>query len=252
MRSLVKFFALSLGVLSSLALVSCNKSEQPTTSTENSTPSPTVQSTQQLPREGLPVGVQLADQQILNLTLLAKRPPLDLHLLYEWSDFYVYRNIYEPLLRVGRDGSYIPAAAKSYEKSADGLTWTFHLQPKAQWQDGKPVTAHDFVYAWQRLVTNPNAAFRSLLLDMSIVNASQIIAGTAQPQSLGVVALDDYTLQIHLEHPVPWLDSIVSIPILAPLRADLITAHPNDWYTVDNIVTNGPYKLVSNSASQVV
>src|SRR6185437_2581567 len=51
----------------------------------------------------------------------------------------------------------IPGMAERWETSQDGKTWTFHLR-KALWSDGHPVTAGDFVFAWQRLLDPKTAA----------------------------------------------------------------------------------------------
>ena len=66
----------------------------------------------------------------------------------------------EGLYRLGEDGTTVEGIAKSHDVSEDGLTWTFHLRDNAKWSNGDPVTAHDFVYAWQRAV-DPNTGQRS-------------------------------------------------------------------------------------------
>lgn len=164
------------------------------------------------------------------------------------NDSILYSNVFEPLVRKGRDGAYIPAAAQSYEQSADGLTWTFHLRHEAQWQDGKPVTAQDFVYAWKRLLTSENDSYKNFLALQGVSNAQQILEGKMSLDSLGVVAKDDYTLEVHLENPVPWFDTVVSQTILAPLRKDLISAAPHDWYKAGKIIGNGAFQIVGRNS----
>lgn len=207
MKSLYKFLALSLVCLGSLSLVACDKNVTPTQETtpahsaNNQTNSAT-SSLEQLPSQGIPDGVLLAEQQVLHLALEAPITNTDLTSNFESSIAIVYGNVFETLVRIGRDGSVIPAAAQAYEVSADGLTWTFHLRPEAKWHDGKNVVAQDFVYSWQRLISSPQAPYSSYLVEMAVVNAQEILAGTQPASSLGVKALDDYTLQVNLVHPV--------------------------------------------------
>src|SRR5712691_10647198 len=60
--------------------------------------------------------------------------------------------LFDPLLTFDDAGGTVPLAARSWEVSKDGLTYTFHLRPGMQWSDGHPVTAADYEYAWKRVV----------------------------------------------------------------------------------------------------
>lgn len=259
MRSLIKFFALSISVLSSLALVSCNKSEQSSNSLENSTSqtsanySATTQDTTSLViAHGIPQGVKLAPQQELHLLQSIPIPNTDISYIDTVEVSEIYKNVFEPLVRKARDGSYIPASAQSYEVSQDGLTWTFHLQPDAKWQDDKPVIAHDFVYSWQRLINSNDSSTQNYLAQMGVVNAAEIIAGKLPATELGVTAIDEYTLQVKLNHPLPWLPTMVSSINLVPLREDLIAQHPKDWFIAGKVIGNGAFKFVSNNSTNIV
>src|SRR6266568_6749086 len=99
-----------------------------------------------------------ADKQILRVNDVTEPNSYD-----PGQETYTYeaavgRNVFQPLLTPKSDLSDVqPAAAKSYDVSSDGLTYTFHLQPNAKWSDGKPVTGADFVYGYQHLL-NPALA----------------------------------------------------------------------------------------------
>jgi len=97
----------------------------------------------------------------------------------------------------------IPGMAMRWTTSADGLTWTFTLR-QALWSDGKPVTAQDFVFSWQRLLDPRTAAPYGYFLYI-VKNAEPINAGKLPAAELGARALDDHTLEVRLEHPAPYL-----------------------------------------------
>lgn len=89
----------------------------------------------------------------------------------------------EGLLSTAADGQNVPGVAQSWEVSADGKTYTFSLRQNAKWSNGDPVTAHDFVYAWQRMV-NPLTASSWTYIIQPVKNAKEISKGENQLQSL--------------------------------------------------------------------
>ena len=90
-------------------------------------------------------------------------------------------------MAVGEDGSNVPGVAASWETSADGKTWTFHLRDDARWSNGEPVTAQDFVYAWRRQVDPATGSEYAEALT-PIENAEAIFNGKMEPAKLGVEA----------------------------------------------------------------
>jgi len=83
----------------------------------------------------------------------------------------VIRNIFEGLVTNDPvDLHAVPGVAESWEVSPDGLVYTFHLRENAVWSDGKPLTAHDFVYSWERLL-KPETAARYANMLYPVVNA---------------------------------------------------------------------------------
>ncbi len=146
--------------------------------------------------------------------------------------------------------------AETYDqtKNADGtVTYTFHLRKDAKWSDGKPVTAHDFVYAWQRLADPANGATYSYLLD-DVVNAPEIAAGTKEPTELAAQAADDATLKVTLRRDAPYFARICALPPTFPVRQDVVEKDVQQWtYTPETYIGNGMYKLVSwEHAAQIV
>lgn len=150
--------------------------------------------------------------------------------------------------------------AESYEKvvNDDGtVTYTFKIRSDARWSDGKPVTAGDFVYSWQRLVTPETAADYNYMID-SVVNANEIMAGDIDPTELAVSAPDDSTFVVTLTSDLPYFLEVCAFPATFPVRQDVTTKEdgtPNDQWTFDvaTYLCNGPYKLTAwNHNSEIV
>ena len=100
-----------------------------------------------------------------------------------------------------------PAAAESWSVADDGVTWAFHLRPGQLWSDGTPLTAHDYMATF-RLSASPDHAwdfawFYSFIGEGGLRNWDRIVAGEMPPDSLGVTAIDDQTLQLVTEGPFP-------------------------------------------------
>ncbi|MEL6678843.1 MAG: ABC transporter substrate-binding protein, partial [Pseudomonadota bacterium] len=95
-------------------------------------------------------GEALSDNQTLTYRLLDQFPTLDPQLNEETSGFHVIRDLFEGLLSQDENGNLIPGVATEWVASNGNKTWTFTLRDDAKWSNGDPVTAGDFVYAWQR------------------------------------------------------------------------------------------------------
>ena len=139
----------------------------------------------------------------------------------------------------------LPAQAYRWDISPDGLTYTFHLRPNLVWSDGHPVTAHDFVWSWRRVLTRETAARYSNLL-YPIANAEAFnkdsIPGDPEPE-LGFNAPDDSTLVVRLAQPTPYFLFLTNFYTYLPVPRWAIEKHGNRWTRPENIVTNGPFLL---------
>ena len=144
--------------------------------------------------------------------------------------------------------------AESYDKvvNEDGtVTYTFHLRDGIKWSDGKDVTAQDFVYSWQRLVTPATAADYSYMID-SVVNANAIMNGEMEPSELGVSAPDDKTFVVTITSDLPYFTEICAFPATFPVRQDVVS-NPEWTYTPETYISNGAYKMtVRETNSQIV
>ena len=115
------------------------------------------------------------------------------------------------------------------EISEDGLTYTFKIRD-AQWSNGTPVTAHDFVYAWQRAIDPDTASpYGPYLMAGMIKNATEIGEGTAEVADLGITAEDDKTLVVELERPVAYFLSLMSFGTFYPLNEEFVTAQGDKY-----------------------
>lgn len=144
-------------------------------------------------------------------------------------------------------GEVTPGLAESWDISDDGLVYTFHLRD-ANWSDGQPITAGDFVYSWQRLVNPDVASPYSWFLDtIGIKNASAVESGKKDPSELGIKAIDDKTLEITLDRPMAVLLSALGMQSnLNPLRQDIVEQYGDEFAaTADKNVYSGPFVLTS-------
>ena len=138
----------------------------------------------------------------------------------------------------------IPGQAESWDISDDGLVYTFHLRDGIKWTDGEPVTADDFVFALQRLM-DPATASDYAYLQYPIKNAQAINSGEITDfDQLGVKAIDDKTLEITLEAPTPFFIEALTHYTAFPVPKHLVESLGDEWTRTENIVANGPYKVV--------
>lgn len=148
---------------------------------------------------------------------------------------------FETLTQRDEDGTIIPALAERWEAMSNNTVYIFHLRENAKWSDGKSLTANDFVYTLRRLIDPEVASPFSLGFDI-IKNAQSIMKGEKKLEELGVYALDDYTLKIELDIPLPYFEEAMASDIASPVREDIINTYGEDWaLTKDHYIGNGPY-----------
>lgn len=171
---------------------------------------------------------------------------LDPHLFASTQAGAVLRDLGEGLVSYSANGKLVPGNATNWVLSDDALLYTFELRRDARWSNGEPVVAEDFVYGFRRLV-DPNTGSPSAKKIEAIDGASQILSGIADLDSLGVKAIDAYTLEIRLEYPVPYFLQLLAHPSTFPLYEPGIDQYGGQHVRADRFVTNGPYRLVARS-----
>ncbi len=151
--------------------------------------------------------------------------------------------LFEGLTTYSANGDVVPGVAEKWEVSDDGKIYTFHLRQDARWSNGDSVTAGDFVYAWRRLVDPNTASDYAFMLDI-VANGEQIRKGEEKDFSkLGVVAVDDRTLQVTLNNATPYFLGLLRHNSVLPVHKASIEAHPEDWMKPGNLVGNGAFML---------
>lgn len=191
----------------------------------------------------VPEGTKLAAVQELVRGNGSEPASLDPHKTEGTPESNVIRELLEGLVNSGADGELVPGVAQSWE-TADNKTFVFHLRPGAKWSNGNPLTANDFVYSFRRAVDPNTAGPYAWYLEMTgMVNAAAIIAGEKPTDSLGVKALDDHTLQITLENPLPYFVAMTSHTTLKPVHQATVEKFGDKWTQPANFVGNGAYKL---------
>ncbi|HGM5489462.1 TPA: ABC transporter substrate-binding protein [Serratia fonticola] len=191
----------------------------------------------------VPPGTVLAEKQEIVRHIKDEPASLDPIKAVGLPEAQVARDLFEGLVNQDAHGKVIPGVATRWQTS-DNQTYIFTLRKDARWSNGDPVTAKDFVYSWQRLVDpkslSPFAWFAQLA---GIQNAEEIIAGKQPIDKLGVVAVDDHTLKVQLNKPVPYFVSLTANFSLFPVPKAVVEQYGNDWTKVGNLVGNGAFKL---------
>lgn len=155
---------------------------------------------------------------------------------------HILRDLFEGLVAEDSEGNIVPGVAKSWDVSEDGLTYTFHLRDSL-WSDGKPLTAEDFVYAWQRAVMPETGNSYAFLL-FPVKNAEAIVSGKEKDlTALGVKATDAKTLTVTLAQPTPYFLGLLTHSITYPAPRQTVEKYKNAWTKPENIISNGAFKM---------
>lgn len=184
----------------------------------------------------------------LNVMIETEVQSLDAQQATDGTSFEVIANYTDGLMQMDEEGAPIEALAESYEISEDGLNYTFNIREDASWSNGEPVTAQDFVFAWQRAVDPAVASEYSYLLSDigQIVNAAEIIAGEKDTSELGVTAEDDKTLVVQLKAPVSYFLSLMYFPTFYPVNQEFFESCGDTYATSpDTVLANGAFILDS-------
>ena len=252
--------------------------------TETSTPAPT---------ESQAVETPTANDGLFNLNInIASEPQtIDPALNSAVDGAIMTGHLFEGLYRWADSGELVDGVqdcnlAELVPGQADGepekvvnedgtVTYTFKIRSDAKWSDGKPVTAGDFVYSWQRLATPETAADYCYMIDMvkgyaeinggipetdadgKVVldeDGNPVIKEYADPTTLGVEAPDDSTFVVTLTYDCPYFLEVCAFPATFPVREDVVSADPDGWtHNVETYLSNGAYTLTQwDHNSQIV
>ena len=184
------------------------------------------------------------DEQVLKISLGTEPDSLDVAKASDAYSLQVVEQATETLTRIETDENgdtvIAPAAAEEWKVSEDGLEWTFQLRD-AEWADGEPLTAHDFEYGMKRVIDPETASPISTLLK-HLKNAEEAIEGNIDVDEVGVEAIDDKTLKITLEYPVPYFLHLTAGREMQPQRKDIIEELGNVYGSeAEHTISCGPF-----------
>lgn len=149
-----------------------------------------------------------------------------------------------PLTTFDKEFELTAMAAESWTQSEDGLTWTFTLRPGLVWSDGEPLTAEDFVFALERAATIGYDFAWYWDFAGGIAGWQEVTEGTADVSELGLLAVDDLTIEVTTTAPKPYLPSVVSL--WYPVPKHVVDELGDDWaLDVATIVSSGPFSIES-------
>ena len=187
--------------------------------------------------------------QVLNVMVEVEVESLDPQVATDGTSFEVIAHYTDGLTQMDADGAAVPAIAESWDVSEDGTIYTFHLREDANWSNGEPVTANDFVFAWQRAADPALASEYSYMLSDigQIKNAAAIIAGEMDKSELGVKAIDDKTLEVTLEVPVSYFLSLMYFPTFYPVNQAFFEGLADGTFgtSPETVLSNGAFVLTS-------
>ncbi|OBT13086.1 oligopeptide ABC transporter substrate-binding protein OppA [Vibrio sp. UCD-FRSSP16_10] len=191
----------------------------------------------------VPAGTELAPVQELVRGNGTEVASIDPHKTEGVPESNVIRDLLEGLVNQDADGNTIPGVAESWE-TKDNQTFVFHLRKDAKWSNGDPVTADDFVYSFKRAIDPNTASPYAWYLEMTtMVNAADIIAGKKDKDTLGVKAVDANTLQITLEHAVPYFVKMMGHTTVKPVHRATVEKWGDQWTKPEHFVGNGAFVL---------
>lgn len=227
-----KFMPSALLLALGAALVGCGGDDKAATTTEAN----------KQDAAAAPAAGDLAEKQEIVINNAAEPESLDPHKVSGVPESNILRQMLVGLTTTDTEGNTVPGMATEWS-SEDNKVWVFKLRD-AKWSNGDPVTAHDFVYSFRRVVDPATASpYATYLAGLKVVNAQDIVDGKVKPDTLGVKAIDDKTLEVTLAEPVPYFPHALFHTSVKPVNQKVVEALGDQWTRVGNFVGNGPYTL---------
>jgi oligopeptide transport system substrate-binding protein len=180
-------------------------------------------------------------EQSVSINLSSEPQTLDPRKARTLNDINLLNMMFEGLVRTSKEGKPELALAEKYFVSSDKKSYTFILR-ESFWNNGLPITAYDFVYAWKKAlsVDFPSSMAWQLYV---IKNAKEVKEGKLGQDKLGVLASDDKTLVINLENPTHHFLELLCLPIFFPVQNEIDEKFPKWAETASGFTSNGPFCL---------
>ncbi len=182
-------------------------------------------------------------ENFLRISFQSEVRSLDPRVGIDYPSAFAVKMLFEGLMRIGPNGVLQHAIASAHTVSEDHKTYTFTLRP-AHWSNGDKLTSHDFLYAWTHVVDPNYGTSLGVQNYYPIKNVQDIVKGKKPLSDLGVRVIDDYTLEVELEHPTPYFLEVLATSAFFPVNPRVDKEDPN-WANKDGeaFVCNGPYVL---------
>lgn len=182
------------------------------------------------------------ENQTITIALTQEPPQLNSMKATDQVSGFILPHVMEGLLRYDRRGNVVAGVAERWEVDRNGAT--FWLRKNALWSDGKPVTANDFVFAWQNALAPAMASEYAFIL-YPLKNGEKINKGELDPKELAVTAVNDYELRIEFERPTSYFEKLTAFTTYFPIREDFYNEKKDQYAAdADDLLYNGPFKLV--------
>ncbi|MBI5773477.1 MAG: peptide ABC transporter substrate-binding protein [Verrucomicrobia bacterium] len=176
---------------------------------------------------------------------------LDPALITAQADGRVVQALFEGLTRYdARTAMPVPGLAERWDISPDGKIYTFHLRSNAVWSTGEPITAHDVVYSWRRVLDPLTAAEYAGQLfflkngeEFASAKTNATTGRRFTAEEVGVRALDDRTLRVELNNPTAFFLDLCAFQTLAVVPRGWIERHGDRWLMTPPVPVSGAYLL---------
>lgn len=182
-------------------------------------------------------------EQALQLSIAGEPDSLDPRTSNNINASFVISMLFQGLVELDSTGAAIPCLAESIDLSKDRKTYTFHIRQGVRWSDGTPLTAHDVEYSWKSCL-DPKLPTPCANLLYPIKNAQPAKKGEKPLSEVAIRALDDTSLIVELDQPVPFFLDLVAAPIFYPIPKHQVEKDPK-WGSHATLASNGPFQLVS-------
>jgi oligopeptide transport system substrate-binding protein len=157
----------------------------------------------------------------------------------EMTSHVYLMQLFGGLVRPGDNLEPVPDIAERWEIGNDGRTYTFYLRPEVKFHDGRPVTAADFKYSWERACAPQTGSLTAATYLNDIVGVGEVLAGQTAEIS-GVKVIDDYTLEVAIDAPKAYFLSKLTYPTAFVVDKDNVAAGGGWWRSPNG---TGPFKL---------
>ncbi len=187
------------------------------------------------------VGCSANQENVVRINLKNEPSTLDPRKARDLHSQTLAKMFFDGLTRINKDEKPELAIAEKVEITGEGKIYTFTLR-SASWSNGDPVTAQDFVYAWTKTL-EPHFPTDQAFQLYVIRNAKAAKEGKVSPDQIGIKALDEKTLQVELQYPIPYFLELTALPVYFPIPSKIDQKNPSWSNNNKTLVSNGPFTL---------